>query len=498
MSKLKDLGQPEEFWDYFEQISKIPRCSRYEERIRNFIKEEGEKFGFKTKVDKIGNLVISIPAKSTEKAKLMLQCHMDMVCEKNDDVIHDFLKDTLKLKVIEIENEKWLTAEGTTLGADNGAGICFILSIMKKINDGSLNFDSLGLELIFTVLEEYNLGGAEGIDRSLIDGNMLINLDSGGDGMITNGCAGGIGFIADINTKPVSVDTFKESLIQLKLTLGGLIGGHSGGDINRGRGNANKLLCHILWKIHKDYSIHISSINGGNAANAITREANTTLYVKEEEFTEIKSLANNLFTELKKNYDGIEKDMQLSIERIESKINATVFSEEIQKKLLDLLYIIPCGPLSIHPKIRAFAFASTNIGIIRTEKDYIRIRMLHRSFSEYYNKKTCEEIITLLKMSGLEMTRTISGSYPPWEPNYNSNLLKFAKESYSELYNKEPRVILVQGGLECTLLINLNPEMEAIAIGPTIRDMHSPNERLYVKSVEKTWNFLINILKKLD
>jgi len=498
MSKLKDLGQPEEFWDYFEQISKIPRCSRYEERIRNFIKEEGEKFGFKTKVDKIGNLVISIPAKSTEKAKLMLQCHMDMVCEKNDDVIHDFLKDPLKLKVIEIENEKWLTAEGTTLGADNGAGICFILSIMKKINDGSLNFDSLGLELIFTVLEEYNLGGAEGIDRSLVDGNMLINLDSGGDGMITNGCAGGIGFIADINTKPVSVDTFKESLIQLKLTLGGLIGGHSGGDINRGRGNATKLLCHILWKIHKDYSIHISSINGGNAANAITREANTTLYVKEEEFTEIKSLANNLFTELKKNYDGIEKDMQLSIERIESKINATVFSEEIQKKLLDLLYIIPCGPLSIHPKIRAFAFASTNIGIIRTEKDYIRIRMLHRSFSEYYNKKTCEEIITLLKMSGLEMTRTIPGSYPPWEPNFNSNLLKFAKESYSELYNKEPLVILVQGGLECTLLINLNPEMEAIAIGPTIRDMHSPNERLYVKSVEKTWNFLINILKKLD
>lgn len=498
MSKLKDLGQPEEFWDYFEQISKIPRCSRNEERIRNFIKEEGEKFGYKTQVDKVGNLAISIPAKSTQKEKLILQCHMDMVCEKNDDVEHDFSKDPLKLKIMEIDNEKWLTAEGTTLGADNGVGICFILSIMKKINDGSLNFDSLGLELIFTVLEEYNLGGAEGIDRSLVDGNMLINLDSGGDGMITNGCAGGIGFIADIKTKPASVDKFKENLIPLNLTMGGLIGGHSGGDINRGRGNANKLLCHILWKIHKNYSIHISSINGGNAANAITREANTTLYVKEENFSEIKSLTTNLFTELKKNYDGIEKDMQLSIERIESKINATVFSEEIQKKLLDLLYIIPCGPLSIHPKIRAFAFASTNIGIIRTEKDYIRIRMLHRSFSEYYNKKTCEEIITLLKMSGLEMTRTIPGIYPPWEPNFNSNLLKLAKESYSEMSNKEPLVILVQGGLECTLLINLNPEMEAIAIGPTIRDMHSPNERLNVKSVEKTWNFLINILKKLD
>ena len=201
---------------------------------------------------------------------------------------------------------------------------------------------------------------------------------------------------------------------------------------------------------------------------------------------------------LQKSYDGIEKDMQLSIERMESKINTAVFSEEIQKKLLDILYIMPCGPLSVHPKIRAFAFTSTNIGIIKTEKDYIRIRMLHRSFNKYYNKKTCEEIITLLKMSGLEMTRTIPGIYPPWEPKVDSNLLKLAKESYSELYNKEPLVIMVQGGLECTLLINLNPEMEAIAIGPTIKDMHSPNESLKVNSVEKTWNFLLRILQKLD
>ncbi|MFW9943242.1 MAG: beta-Ala-His dipeptidase [Candidatus Thorarchaeota archaeon] len=498
MLKLKDIGKPKEFWDYFEQISEIPRCSRFEDRIRSFIKNEGEKLGFQTKVDNIGNLIISIPAKSVEKEKLILQSHMDMVCEKNDDVEHDFLKDPLKLQVIEINNEKWLTAEGTTLGADNGAGLCFMLSIMKKIHDGSLSFDTLGLELIFTVLEEYNLGGAKGIDKSFIDGNQLINLDSGGEGFITNGCTGGIGFIADIKTKPVSVDTFKKNLIPFKITLGGLIGGHSGANINQGRGNANKLLCHILWKINKDYSIHIGSINGGNAANAITRESNAILYVEESNFSEIKSFANNIFTELKKNYEGIEKDMQISIERIENKINHNVFSEDIQTKLLNLLYIIPCGPLSIHPKIRAFAFASTNIGIIRTEEDYIRIRMLHRSFNKYYNEKTCEEIITLLKMSGLEMTRTLTGSYPPWEPNFDSNLLKLAKESYSELYDREPIVIVVQGGLECTLLIDIKPDMEAIAMGPTIRDMHSPNESLQVSSVEKTWNFLLRILQKLD
>ncbi|MFX1324871.1 MAG: M28 family peptidase, partial [Promethearchaeota archaeon] len=198
MLNLKDLSQPEEFWEYFEQIARIPRCSQNEERIRNFIKEEANKFGYKTYIDKIGNLAVYIPAKSTEKEKLILQCHMDMVCEKKDDVKHDFSTDPLKLKVIEIGEEKWLTAEGTTLGADDGNGICFNLSIMKKVHDGTLNFNSLKLTLLFTVLEEFNLGGAKNIDKQLVDGTMLINLDSGGEGMITNGCTGGIGFIADI------------------------------------------------------------------------------------------------------------------------------------------------------------------------------------------------------------------------------------------------------------------------------------------------------------
>ncbi|MHA2390638.1 MAG: beta-Ala-His dipeptidase [Promethearchaeota archaeon] len=498
MINLKELGQPEEFWDYFSQISKIPRCSQYEERIRSFIKQEAKKFGFKTKVDKIGNLATYIPAKSTEKEKLILQCHMDMVCEKNNDIVHDFSKDPLKLKIIEVENENWLTAEGTTLGADDGNGICFNLSIMKNIYEGTLKFDSLSLTLLFTVLEEFNLGGAKNIDKRLVDGNMLINLDSGGEGMITNGCTGGIGFIADIKTKPVSIDTLSGKFSLIKLSLGGLIGGHSGGDINRGRASATKLLCHILWKLYQNYSIHINAINGGNAANAITREAHAIIYANEGEFTEIKSFIRTLFAEIKKNYEGLEKNMRISVEELGEDKKNSVFSEDIQGKLLDLLYIIPSGPLSVHPKIRAYAFASTNIGILKTEKEYIRIRMLHRSFNKYYNKSTCEQIITLLKMSGLEMDTTITGSYPPWEPKFDSKLLNLAKSAYKEIFNKDPIIILIQGGLESTLLINLNPEMEAIAMGPTTLDVHSPNERLRVKSVENTWDFLLNILKKLD
>ena len=498
MASLQDLGQPKEFWDYFEQVSKIPRCSQHEEKIRKFIQEEGEKLGFKTDVDKIGNLVIKVPAKSKEKEKLILQCHMDMVCEKNDNVDHDFSKDPLKLKLIEIENKKWLTAEGTTLGADNGTGICFNLSLMKRIHDGSMKFDSLSLELVFTVLEEFNLGGAKNIDKGLVTGNMLINLDSGGEGRITNGCTGGIGFIADINTKPVSVGMLRGEFKSLKLSLSGLIGGHSGGDIKRGRGNANKLLCHILWKLNQKYSIHISSINGGNAANAITREAHSKLLVKEDEFTEIKSSINSSFAEIKKSYEGIENNIRIMIEEIDEKSFDTVFSEAIQGKLLDLLYIIPSGPLSTHPKIKVFALASTNIGILKTEKDYIRIRMLHRSFSKYYNRCTYEQIITLLKMSGLEMKKKITGEYPPWEPKSDSKLLRLAKSTYKELFKQDPTVIMIQGGLEATFLIDLNPNMEAIAIGPTAANVHSPNERLYIDSIENTWKFLTNILKNLD
>ncbi|MFW9896935.1 MAG: cytosol nonspecific dipeptidase, partial [Candidatus Thorarchaeota archaeon] len=238
MAILKEIGKPYEFWNYFEQISQIPRCSGREERIRNYIKAEGEKFGFKTKVDKIGNLAIFIPAKSETKEKLILQCHMDMVCEKNSNITHDFTKDPLKLKILEIDNEKWITAEGTTLGADNGTGVCFNLTLMKKVYDGNIIFNNLSIELLFTVLEEVRLGGARDIDKDMVDGNLLINLDSGRDGMITNGCTGGVGFITDVKTNPFPVSQVEDKLIPLRISLIGLIGGHSGGDINRGRANA--------------------------------------------------------------------------------------------------------------------------------------------------------------------------------------------------------------------------------------------------------------------
>jgi len=369
---------------------------------------------------------------------------------------------------------------------------------MKKIYNDTVKFNSLSLELLFTVREEYDMGGAKNINKDLMDGKYLINLDSGRDGMITIGCTGGIGFIAKIKTKPISVEQIDEKVKPIKITLKGLIGGHSAGDINRGRAHAINLLCQILWKLNNDYLIYISSINGGSAANAIPREANAIIYIKREHFSEIESKINLFFTEIKKNYEGIEENMQILIDEIGVQTEDTVFSSEIQSKLLNLLYIIPSGPISIHPKVRAYAFTSTNLGILKTKKDYVKLRMLHRSFSDYYNVNICEKIMVLLEMSDLEMTKRITGSYPPWTPNFNFGLLNLAKDTYKELFNKEARIIFIQGGLESTLLIHLNPDIEAIAMGPTTKDVHSPNERLHVKSVENTWKFLNNILKKLD
>ena len=498
MLTLKDLGQPTEFWEYFDQISKIPRCSRQEEKIRNFIKEEAENFGFTNRIDKAGNLAVRIPAKLHQKSKVVLQCHIDMVCEKNEGVIHDFSNDPLKLKIIETDNEKWLTAEGTTLGADNGTGICYCLSLMKKIYNNDLEFSSLGIDFLFTIREEYDFGGVKNIEKDLISGDFLINLDSGGENSITIGCVGGISIKAKIYKNLIKTDQLKENYIPIKLLCRGLKGGHSGEDSNKVRGNAIKILSQILWKLNKNYSIHLNSINGGGVANAIPREAYAIIFVKKDEFSKLGSFIKEFFIEIKKQFDGIETDMDFSVEKLEEHSDYEVLSKNFQDKLFTTLNLIPSGLISMHPKIERLAFSSTNLGVIRTKKDYIKIRMLHRSFSKYYNEEICEKVFTLLKMSGLETERIVRGSYPPWSPDFNSKILKIAKTAYKDTFNKEPKIRAVHGGLEATLLIDRFPGIEAIAIGPTSKRLHSPDERLHIRSVERVWNFLLNLIKKLD
>ena len=495
---LKDLGKPSEFWEYFEKISKIPRCSEHEAKIRNFIKEESEKLGFMSRVDSVGNLVIKIPSKTSQKENCILQCHLDMVCEKNESVIHDFSKDPLKLKIEEIENEKWLTAKGTTLGADNGVGICYMLTLMRKIHQKELEYDSMGFDLLFTIDEEQGLRGAFNVDNDFLNGNFLINLDSEEDDTVTIGCAGGLVHIIEIKKDNIHLDKSNECFIPINIFISGLLGGHSGVDIHLGRGNALKIVGQLLWELNQKYQIHICSIDGGNRTNAIPREVNAIFFVEENRCTEILSFIKKNFNQIKVIFDGIEPNLILKIKRLENYDNYNILSTKIQEKVLDILYLMPNGPISMHPQIKDLVFTSSNLATIKTGEKDLEIKISQRSLSEYFKYVIWEKAKTLLEISELEITIKKDSDYPGWTPNFQSRLLAKCKETYFELYNEDIKIKAIHAGLECGILKKKFPQMEMISIGPNIEAAHSPDERLLIKSVKKVWNILTSILRKLS
>lgn len=497
LSKLKGLGEPSEFWEYFEQLTKIPRCSEHEEKVRAFIKEEAERLSFETKVDTAGNLVIRIPAKQNQLEKVILQCHMDMVCEKNEGISHDFSKDPLEIKIIEIDNDKWVTAEGTTLGADNGVGIAYLLTLMKKIYDGELNLGSLGFDLLITVDEEMGLRGAFKIDNDLIKGRYLINLDAEDEDSVTIGCAGGRVTFFHITKETITINK-NENLIPIRIFVSGLSGGHSGADIHLGRGNALKIIGEVLWKLNEKYKIHLTSISGGNRTNAIPREASANLFIKKEEFSNISQFVSDLVSKIQVLYDGIDPDLKVSIQQQEKFDEYEVFTNEIQDNILNLIYTIPNGPLSMHPKIEGLVFTSSNLGVIRTDKEKIEIKLSQRSLSEYFKIVIWERAVSLFKLTGLDINIIIDSDYPGWQPNFESDLLKLTEDAFKEQFKKEIEVKAIHAGLECGILKKKFPDMEMISIGPNNIGAHSPDERVSAKSVEKIWSFLITLLEKLN
>jgi len=491
---LKELGEPTEFWEYFEKISKIPRCSEHEEKIRIFIKKEAEDLDYVTKVDKAGNLLIKIPAKSRPYLKGVLQCHMDMVCEKNMAETHDFSKDPLKLVIKDLNGEKWLTADGTTLGADNGVGICYLLTLMKKIHKREIDFDSISLDLLFTVNEEQGLRGAFEIQEDFTDGDFLINIDSEEDNAVTIGCAGGIVTIYEVKIEKIKVE---ETSIPIKIFVSGLLGGHSGVDINLGRGNALKIIVQILWKLNKNFNIQICSIEGGNRTNAIPREANSVLYIEKDRFSEIKNFIETQSRDIKVIFEGIEPNLEISIKKLENYPEKKAFLKKFQDRILNIIYLIPFGPLSMHPQIKGLVFTSTNLGTIKTRDFDIEIKLSQRSLSEYFKTVIWERVKALFDLSNLDFNFKIDSDYPGWTPNFESRLLAKCNETYKDLFNEKMVIKAIHAGLECGILKKKFPQMDMIAIGPTNEAGHSPNERLLIKSVEKVWKFIIALLKNM-
>ncbi|MHA1254746.1 MAG: beta-Ala-His dipeptidase [Promethearchaeota archaeon] len=497
MVNFRELGNPGEFWEYFKEISKIPRCSGNEGQIRTYVKNQAEKFNYQTKVDKAGNLLVSIPPKNGGNSIVILQSHLDMVCEKNENTLHDFSKDPLKLKVIEINGKQWITAEETTLGADNATGMAYQLTLMKKISSGELEFGSLGLDLLFTVKEEVGLIGAFQIEEGLIRGDTLINLDSGRDDSITIGCATGLITTVNVKLGFIQINPEDEELEPIKILVTGLIGGHSGADIHRGRANAIKLMAKILWKLNDRYSINVQSINGGKEHNAIPRESNSILYVRKNDLSDIMDYVNALATEVKSEFTGVDDNIEISIQKLNVFGDTNVFSEAFQNKILSILYLMPHGPISMHPHTKDLVRTSNNLASIVTNKYQLKILIGLRSFNGFSNKVTAEKIASLFKIANLTVRLKTQGSEGDWKPDFSTNLLKIAREAYKELFNME---VSAQGrhiGLEPRAFKLKIPELEAICIGPNLSGAHSPDEQLDIKSVEKIWKFLIQLLNKL-
>ncbi len=499
MEDLKDFGEPLEFWQYFYEITKIPRCSTYEDKIREYIKNEAEKLGFQTEVDMIKNLVVRIPSNrgsEGNKLRVVLQSHMDIVCEKNENVQHDFSKDPLKLKTIEIENERWLTAEGTTLGADNGVGIAYQLAIMKKIHDGSLVFDALDLDLLFTVDEERGLSGASQMDKNLISGKYLLNLDSEEDNRFTIGCAGGRVFKAELSYEKELVNN--PNMRAIKLSISGLLGGHSGTDINKKRGNALKILTEIIWKISSKFNILINSLEGGNLTNAIPREANAIFFIDQSHKNELEAFLKEITPNIKNLYEGTDSNLVFSIDLKKDFTDKTSFSKDFQNKLVNLFYLIPNGPISLHPTSEGLVHTSLNFAVVHTLENVIEFKVSTRSLEQYDKDTLFEKLDTLFKMSGLVINIEIITIYPSWPPDFNSKLTEISKQVYKNLFDKEVTIQAIHAGLECAFFSYYYPDMDMISLGPYVLGGHSPDERLKIKSVAKIWKFLIALLQKLN
>ena len=497
MKDLRNLGNPPEFWDYFSKIAEIPRCSQKEEKIREFVRNEAEKLNFETKIDDVGNIVIKIPSKmDNSKKRIVLQSHMDMVCEKNKDVIHDFSKDALTLKTMDIDGEKWLTAEGTTLGADNSVGMAYQLAIMKKIHNNSLNLDPIALDLLFTVDEERGLSGASQMDKGLIQGQYLLNLDSEEDDEFTIGCAGGRVFIIEIKKKSEKME-IRNDVIPIKISISGLIGGHSGMDINKGRGNALKILIEIMWKIDTQFDISINSIEGGNLSNAIPREASCILYTNHSDEEKIYGLINKMTPKIKSLYEGIEPDLTIKAEKIDNFENSHNFQLDFQHKILNLMNIFPTGPVSHHPTSKGLVHTSLNFASVRTLEEKIEIKISTRSLTEFHKDNLFDRIQTLLKMSQLNFEIIIETLYPSWSPDFNSEIVKISRNLYKEMFDKDVKIKAIHAGLECAFFSDFYPQMQMISFGPDIVGGHSPDERVRINSVEKIWKFLVKFLEKL-
>jgi dipeptidase D len=482
MSVIENL-EPKLVWKHFDEIRKIPRCSKHEEKIREYILNFAKKNNLKIKTDKPGNVVISKPASPgmEKKPTVILQGHMDMVCEKNSDVKFDFTKDPINLKL----KGDILTADGTTLGADNGIGLAISLAILedKKLKHGQI-------EALFTVDEETGLTGAFSIESNMLTGRILLNLDSEDFGVVTVGCAGGGGSNIELPLKTQKLDGNMQSLI---VKVSGLRGGHSGVDIHEQRGNAIKLLSRMLWKAQNYSKFYISEIKGGDKHNAIPREAIAKIAIDRSEkdrfVSTLKTEEKSIIGEIK----PIDPNFKLEVQDNE-KIQTTLTSDS-QSRVLNLLEGLPHGVDKMSYDIPDLVETSTNLATVAFNERNVMMHLSTRSSIKTSLQDLRDRINAVAKLSGAKVTEETP--YPGWKPNLDSKLLKLSKKVFNDMYGNEPKVEAIHAGLECGILGEKFPGIDMISIGPTIKYPHSPEEQVHISTVDKFYKYVQKILENV-
>jgi dipeptidase D len=475
--------QPERLWFYFAEICKIPHASHKEQQLAAWIMQQGKSFGLETFTDAAGNVLARKPASpGMEKLPVViLQSHMDMVCEKNSDTEHNFDTDPIRPR---IEGE-WVKAAGTTLGADDGIGVAAMLAIMEADNlvHGPLEF-------LFTSDEETGLTGAEGLHADFLKGRILLNLDSEDDGELFIGCAGG-------KDTSIVLPFMKEQIPlgykTLRIDVSGLKGGHSGDDINKGLGNANKILNRLLWEATGKFELRLFVFDGGNLRNAIAREAFAIIALPVDK--------TKAFEEYVTQYESIVKtelrstEPALNVVLNDADTLSYCIDSKSQQNLLNSLYACPHGVIAMSADIPGFVETSTNLASVKTKDDHFLIGTSQRSSVASSKDDIANMVASVFVLAGGTVTH--GHGYPGWAPNPGSPVMHLTKQAYTNLFGQEPKVLVIHAGLECGLIGEKFPGMDMISYGPTIKGAHSPDERLLISTVSKFWELTLEVLRNI-
>ena len=477
--------EPKQVFDIFAQICKVPRPSKHEEKISQWLQDFAAQHGIECVADEAMNVIMRVPATPgyENHEGVILQAHMDMVCEKNGDVTHDFMTDPIETYV----DGEWLKAKGTTLGADDGIGIAMALA---AITDKELAHPAI--ECLFTVDEETGLTGAMKLQDGMLKHKRLINLDSEDDGQIFIGCAGGIDTLAKMHYQGEGLEA-KGERIAIRLSVTGLMGGHSGDDINKGRANANQILVWFLARLWPQTEVQLASIQGGNLRNAIAREAEAVIAIPMAFKEQIRIEWNHFVAQMEGVFGEVEKEMRLELETCD--MPQTFIPTDKAYRLIMALCECPHGMIAMSKEMPGLVETSTNLASIKMRDGYIEINTSQRSSIESSKHHLKWAVEQALAMACDEVTH--GDGYPGWAPNPKSELLEVVKKSYVDLFKADPQVLAIHAGLECGLFLEKYPYLDMVSFGPQMVGVHSPQERLSIPSTERCYKWLRQTLQSL-